>query len=223
AVNQAQVVSYDTLERTMASAEQIIAGLSQVQSVTQRLMERFEGYIGTIEQAQDASGAFLTHGSQVLSGIMTASQEQAEFLQSMKNAQAELQKTMQEYAVWSTQVLNTVREQNEGSFTAAGQIAGQMEKSSQDLADSYASFVENISGGFSRALGMFDENVHSVLTAMNEKLDEMKKLTAKTPDQAARYQKETEGCIAAVSQLQRALAGMTAAIQTAGAGQAKEA
>ncbi|MBR1585902.1 MAG: MotA/TolQ/ExbB proton channel family protein [Clostridia bacterium] len=213
AVNQAQTVSYDSLERTMASADQILTAMNQVQNVTQRVMERFESYIGTIDQAQDSSAAFLTHGSQVLSGIMTASQEQAEFLKSMKDAQQDLQKTMQDYAVWSTGVLNTVREQNDGAFTAAGRIAGQMEDSSVRLADTYTSFVEDISGGFSRALGMFDENVHSVLNAMNEKLDELKAVSAAVPDQAARYQKETEGCVAAVAQLQRALTDMSAEIE----------
>ena len=213
AVNQAQTVSYDSLERTMAAADQILAGMNQVQGTTQRVMERFEGYINTIQQAQDSSGAFLTHGSQVLSGVMTASQEQADFLKSLKNAQMELQKTMQEYAVWSTGVLNTVREQNEGAFTAAGKIAGKMETAGNQLADTYAGFVENLTGGFSRALGMFDENVHSVLAAMNEKLDEIKALSAGAPGQAAAYQKETAGCVAALSQLQRALTDMTQAIQ----------
>lgn len=216
AVNQSQTVSHESLERTMAAADQILSGMAQVQSVTQRVMERFEAYIGTIEQAQDASGAFLTHGSQVLSGMIASSQEQEELLKRMKDAQQELQKTMQDYAVWSTGVLNTVREQNEGSFTAAGRIAGQMEKSGQQLAETYASFVQDISSGFSRALGMFDEDVHSVLTAMNEKLDELKRLSGRVPDQAARYQQETEGCIAAVSQLQRALTGMTEALTASG-------
>ncbi len=212
AINQAQSVSYDSLERTMAAADQILTGMAQVQSVTQRVMERFENYIGTIEQAQDSSGAFLTHGSQVLSGIMTASQEQADFLQKLKDAQIELQKTMQDYAVWSTGVLNTVREQNEGSINTAGRIAGQMDASAKELSDTYTSFVKDITGGFSRALGMFDENIHSVLSAMNEKLDDLKTISGSMPDQAAQYRQETENCITAISQLQRALTGMTAAI-----------
>lgn len=213
AVNQAQHVSFESLDRTMAAADQILSGMNQLQSVTQRVMERFEGYISTIEQAQDSNGAFLTHGSQVLSGMITASQEQTDFLKNLKDSQLELKKTMQEYAVWSTGVLNTVREQNEGSLAAAGKIAGQMEASGQKLADHYTSFVEDISTGFSRALGLFDENMHSVLTAMGEKLEDLKEWSGKAPDQAARYQKETEGCITAVSRLQRALTDMSAALE----------
>ena len=213
-INQAQTVSFDSLNRTMAAADQIINGMNHVQSVTQRVMERFEGYVDTLEKAQNASGAFLTHGSQVLTGMMTASQEQSDLLTSMKTAQQDLQKTMQEYAVWSTQVLNIVREQNEGSFTAAGRIAGQMETSSEKLADTYTAFVENLTGGFSRALGLFDENVHSALAAMNEKLAEIKKLSADAPGQAEAYRRETEGCITALSQLQRTLTDMNAILSS---------
>lgn len=220
-VNKAQAVSQESLERTMAAADQILGGMNQVQQVTERVMQRFESYIGSIEQAQNASGAFLTHGSQVLSGMITASQEQSDFLREMKNAQQNLQKTMQDYAVWSTGVLNTVREQNEGSFTAAGRIAGQMEDSGRHLAEAYASFVQDITSGFSRALGMFDENVHSVLKAMGEKLDEIKGLAGRGGDQAGRYQKETEGCITAMSQLQRALTDLTAAIGKENRGEEK--
>ena len=56
---------------------------------------------------------------------------------------------------------------------------------------------------------MFDENIHSVLGALGDKLNELKQLTAASPEQAARCRQETEGCIAALSRLQRALSDMT--------------
>ena len=213
AVNQAQTVSFDSMERTMAAADQILEGMRQVQDVTRRVMERFETYINTIEQAQESSGAFLTHGSQVLSGMMTASQEQADFLDSLKKSQQDLQTSMKDYAAWSTQVLNAVREQADGALTVTGSITSKMDQSSERLAETYASFVEDLSGGFSRALGMFDENIHSVISAMNEKLDALR--TASSPEGAAalsRYQKETEGCITAVSRLQRAISDLNASL-----------
>lgn len=211
-VNQAQSISSEALERTMAAADEILKGLRQVQHVTNRVMERFEGYIDTLDQAQESSGAFLTHGSQVLSGLMTASQEQADFLASLKNAQKELQGAMQEYAHWSGQVMQAVQEQTGGAISATDKLARKMDESSEKLSDTYAAFVEQITGGFSRALGMFDENIHSVLAAMNEKLEAIRALSAKG-GQDARYQQETEGCITALSRLQRAISDMTRAME----------
>ena len=214
AVNQAQTISFDSMERTMAAAGQILEGMQQVQDVTRKVMERFESYINTIDQAQETSGAFMTHGSQVLSGMMTSAREQEELLSSIKASQQEMQSTMRDYADWSTQVLNTVREQANGALTFAGDMTGKMDESSRRLSETYASFVEDLSGGFSRALGMFDENIHSVLSALNEKLNELREVSA-APAQAAKLQKETEGCITAISRLQRAVSELNASLPAA--------
>lgn len=215
-VNQSQVISSESLQRTMAAADEILAGMHQVQNVNQRVMERFETYIGTLEQSQENASAFLTHGSQVLSGMMTASQEQADFLGAIKAAQADLQSAMQEYASWSSRVLNAVQEQANGALNVSGELTAKMDEASHHLAESYAAFVGNVSDGFSRSLGMFDENIHSVLNAMSDKLDDYKAITAAGPNQAARYQQETENCIAAISRLQRAINDMAAAMKASG-------
>ena len=88
-----------------------------------------------------------------------------------------------------------------------------MDESSRRLADTYASFVEDLSGGFSRALGMFDENIHSVLRVMNDKLDQLKGLEEAPTVQSARLQKETEGVVTSLSRLQRAVAGLSQAVE----------
>ena len=46
--------------------------------------------IETIEKADERNSAFLTHGSQVLSGMMTASQEQSDFMADLKTAQQDI-------------------------------------------------------------------------------------------------------------------------------------
>ena len=111
-------------------------------------------------------------------------------------------------------MLNTVREQANGALTFAGDMTGKMDESSRRLSETYASFVEDLSGGFSRALGMFDENIHSVLSALNEKLNELREVSA-APAQAAKLQKETEGCITAISRLQRAVSELNASLPAA--------
>ena len=176
-------------------------------------MERFESYINTLEQAQESNSAFLTHGSQVLSGMITASQEQADFMTSLQNAHTDLTASMRDYADWSSRVLNAVREQADGAMKVTGSMTSQMDESSRRLADTYASFVEDLSGGFSRALGMFDENIHSVLRVMNDKLDQLKGLEEAPTVQSARLQKETEGVVTSLSRLQRAVAGLSQAVE----------
>lgn len=212
-VNQQQTVSFESMERTMAAADQILSEMNQLQDVNRRMMERFESYIASIEQAQESSGQFLTHGSQILSGMMTASQEQSDLMNSLKSAQQDMQSSMRDYADWSSRVLTAVQQQADGAMNVTGDMTAKMDESSRRLSETYASFVEDLSGGFSRALGMFDENIHSVLGALNEKLEEIREADLSASGQAARLQKETEGCVTAVSRLQRAIAGMSAALE----------
>ncbi len=212
-VNQAQTVSLESLERTMAAADQILSGMNELQDVNRRVMKRFESYIHTIDQAQETGSQFLTHGSQVLSGMLTASEEQAAFMDTLKSAQQELKSSMHDYADWSSRVLTAVQQQADGAMAVTGDMTSKMDESSRRLSETYASFVEDLSGGFSRALGMFDENIHSVLGALNEKLEEIREMEKHPSAQAAKLQKETEGCVSALSRLQRAMKDMSAALE----------
>ncbi len=213
-VNRAQTVSFESMERTMAAADQILNGMNQLQDVNRRVMERFESYIHTIDQAQESGSQFLTHGSQVLNGMLAASQEQADFMETLKSAQQDLKGSMRDYADWSSRVLNAVQQQADGAMAVTGDMTGKMDESSRRLSETYASFVEDLSGGFSRALGMFDENMHSVLGALNEKLDEIRAMEQHPSVQAAKLQKETDGCVTALSRLQRAMTDMSAALES---------
>lgn len=217
AINQSQGVSFETIDRTMAASEQILSALSHVQDVTEQIMRHFDGYVSTLEQAQESNSAFLTHGSQVLSGMLTASREQQDFLTSLQGAQKELQTSMKDYAAFSSQMMSSMEEKSHQTAAATDQAARKLDESSRMLSDSYAHFVDQISGGFSRALGMFDENIHSVLQALNEKLDAVRTAAGK-PDTFKACEKEAEGCAAALSKLQRALTEMADALSQNGEG-----
>ena len=210
-VNQAQTVSFESLDRTMAAADQILSGMNQLQDVNSRVMERFESYINAMEQAQASGNQFLTHGSQVLSGMLTASEENAAFMDTLKASQQELKTSMHDYADWSGRVLSAVQQQADGAMAVTGDMTAKMDESSR-LSETYAGFVEDLSGGFSRALGKFDENMRSMLSALNEKLEEIRALELPS-SQNARLQKETEGCVTALSRLQRAMTDMSAVLE----------
>lgn len=216
-VNQAQAVSYESMERTMAAAGQILDGMRHVQDVTERVMQRFESYIGTIQQAQQTGDEFVTHGSQVLSGMITASREQTELLTGLQSAQQTLNASMREYADWSGRVLTAVQEQSGAALSAAGDISARLDDSSRRLSETYSDFVDDLSAAFGKSMGMFDENITSVLKALQDKLDDLKAAADGVPGQGARLQKETEACASAISQLQRAVTDLTKAMNREGA------
>ena len=214
-VNQAQAVSFESLDRAMQASEEILNGMHQVQDTTQRVMEKFESYVETIEKTNDSTGAFLTHGSQVLSGMITASREQNDFMADLKTAQQEVRDSMRGYADWSGRVMKAVQEQADGAMNVTANMTAQMDASSKRLAETYSTFVQNLSGGFSRAMNMFDENITGALKALDERLSEIRRLNGENPAQTAQLQKEAENCVKALSQLQQAFAAMTKELEAA--------
>ena len=204
-INQGQSVSYDTINTTMAAADEILKSLTQVQAVTRQIMSRFDEYVQSMDQSKENNALFLRHGNEVLSGVLAATNEQAEMLDNIRATQKTLQQNLRDYATWSSQVTGAVNDNTEKTLQLSGAVSREMNESSKKLSDNYASFVDAVTGGFAAAMGRFEENVNSVLQAMHEKMMEMQKLS----------QQESEGCAAAISRLQVTVKEMTDAIRQA--------
>ena len=61
-------------------------------------------------------------------------------------------------------------------------------------------------------MGLFDRNMRQALSALTQKLEEIRALSADVPSQAEKYQAETENCVTAIRQLQQAVSALNAAV-----------
>lgn len=158
-VNQAQTVSMDSINRTMAAADRILSGLNQVQTITNEVMQRFDVYVSSMEQAQGSQQTFLTHGNEILSGMVTAANDQTVLMTNMRNAQNELQQSLAQYASIGTSYLDNAKA-----------ASGALDESSRKLSGSYASFVDQLSQSLNRSLADFTQTMDRVLTAFSERV-----------------------------------------------------
>ena len=83
-----------------------------------------------------------------------------------------------------------------------------MAASSKALSGSYASFVENISTGLARTMGLFEENMQDVMKELGRQLSGITAAPA-TPGKADQVLD-----LQSISKLQQAMADMTAALKT---------
>ena len=103
-----------------------------------------------------------------------------------------------------------------------------MRESGKQLSDSYTSFVENIAKGLSRSMGLFEENMHAVVTLLDGRLESIEKTAKATNVQydarQDRLNESADGLITTLSRMQRALSDMTEAVQqmTKGSSNAQE-
>ncbi len=209
AINQSQTISQDHLERSMTSAQAIVEEVTRLAGVSQEVMVRFEEYVNTMQKARQEDAEFSRKAESLLSNMHKASEHQATYLGKLQEYQAVLQGSLQEYVSWSDRILGGVSEQAKGLTDGMQSATQEMQEGSRMLAESYSSFVENISEGLARALGMFDENMHSLIQTLNGTLEDIGTTVSKMPDHMRkntdRYTQQVELYVSSLSQLQQAV------------------
>ncbi len=206
-INQAQGVSYEAVNRTMAAADAILENIQRTNAVSQSVVERFEGFVSELTQAQSEQTEYTEQMSAMLGSMYGSLKQQSDSYVRLQAGQADMEQQMQQYASWSGRVLEAVEKQSDAAAGRAHDVANEMAQSSKKLGDSYANFVENISTGLARTMGMFEENMHDMMDKLGKQLSEY----------AA--QGDTKGGqvveLAGISKMQQAMADMTAALNRA--------
>ncbi len=217
AINQSQTVSQDHLERSMTAAQSIVQEVTRLAQVSQEVMERFEAYVSTMQKARQADAEFSKKAESLLDNMHKASEQQAAYLGKLQEYQAVLQGSLQEYVSWSDRILGGVSEQAKGLTEGMQKATEEMQEGSRMLAGSYSSFVENISEGLARALGMFDENMHSLIQTLNGTLEDIGATVNKMPESmkksSDRYSQQVELYVSSLSQLQQAVSDIAKSME----------
>lgn len=203
-INQSQAISHESMNTTMAAADSILNSMQKTGEVTQAVIDRFDGYVSSLNKSQAAGTMLAEETAGLLSGIHKDIAKQSERYSALVDAQADLRNLMKQYAAWSGRVLEAVDRQAEAASDRTHEVANEMARSGKLLQESYSSFVENISTGLSRTLGLFEESMHD----MSAKL-------ARDLSGAARSDNDGEAGIKQMSRMQQALNDMTAALNRA--------
>lgn len=218
-INQSQRMDYGTLNAALDAANDIMNRMQAMGEVMDHVAQRMETYAGELAAVHGDQTAFVDKTQELLDNMHASAQEQSDYLLTLRAGHEALQSSMQEYAQWSGRVLEAVHQQAEGQEEASRQVSQAMRESSRALSESYTSFVENISAGLSRTMGMFEENMHGVVSLLDGRLENIER-TAKSAqgsyqDKTARLNENTDGLLAALSRLQRALGDMTQCVEAA--------
>ncbi len=207
AINQAQSVSFESINQTMEAADAIMQNIQRAQSVTQAVIERFDEYVRELTASQSGNAQLAESMSGMLGGMHQALQQQSEAYGRLQEGQVDIQEQMQQYAKWSGRVLEAVEKQSDAAMDRTHEVANEMSVSSKALSGAYTSFVESISTGLARTMGMFEEN-------MRDMMGEMTRQMAGISKKQSTGQGEGGGDLHSLSQLQQAMSDMTAALKT---------
>ncbi len=210
-VNRSQQASFSAVDRSMASADQVIAGLSQVQQMTAEIVSRFDAYVRRLDESTAQTDAFTRTAGEVLNQMGRSARMQSDNLHEIQAQQAQLRDALQDYAVRSKQSLNLIVDRAEDQDRQNADIARQMRESGDLLRTSYAKLVENVSVGMTEALSSLEQNMADLTKALEAQTSELKN----AGDSAAGAR-----VIAALSDLSQTAARIEAVIKPEGTGAA---
>ena len=222
AINQSQRVDREALDRAMDAAMHILAAMQETTGVMQSITARFEDYAGELTDARQDQQSFAERTNDLLASMHAAAQEQTDYINALRAGHDGLQESMRQYADWSGRVLEAVHQQSQDTGLAARQVSDAMRDSGRALSDSYSAFVDGISGGLSRTMGLFEENMHGMVSLLDGKLADIEK-TARAAQNNYNMKNEqlsesADSLLQTLSRLQRALSDMTACVSRAAEG-----
>ena len=126
----------------------------------------------------------------------TTASQQTEALRSIQVYHENMNAALQRFSQESTATISRVRALTDESNQGLAGISEEMRTASEQLSDSYQTFVTDVVDGVSRAMGLFDQSMNGMITLLNEKVG----ASLKTAD---------------LSQMQRMLTDMNGTIQEA--------
>ena len=210
-INRSQKASFGAVDRSMATADQVIANLAQVQQMTAEISARFDAYVQRLNDSAAQTDAFTRTAGEVLNQMGRSARMQSENLQQVQAQQADLRDALQDYAIRSKQSLKTIVDRAEEQDRENAGIARQMRESGELLRTSYAKLVESVSVSVTEALSSLETDMRALTQALENQTDELKNAGASAAD--ARV-------ITALSDLSQTAARIEAVLTPEGAGDA---
>ncbi len=164
--NQSQQLSLEGANEAMNAANSLIKNMNEMQSLNQSVIERFEQYINELSASQSGNAHLANSTGETLQTLQSMADSLVKSFSKVKQGQQALEDQMEQYSDWSVRVLEAVEKQSERVGSQTHAVANEMAASSRMLKESYSSFVEDISRGFARSLGLFEENMRDISEAL---------------------------------------------------------
>ena len=168
-INRSQKASYDAVDRSMSTADNIIHEFQQVQKVTLEIVGRFEQYVDKLSDGLAQEDAFTRTATEVINQMGHAARVQSDNLTQIQAQQEELQAALKDYQLRSRQTMQSIVARADEQERDTETVAKQMEASGKLLQTSYARLVENVTVSFSQALSDLNENMTRLTQALSQR------------------------------------------------------
>ncbi|MBQ2952613.1 MAG: MotA/TolQ/ExbB proton channel family protein [Clostridia bacterium] len=190
-INQNQQVAMTQVTASMQAATAIVADAQQLRSISQDVMDRFSQYMQELSASRARDERFELSAAQLLSNMQRMSEGQAQSLQALGESHRALLGCINQYAQQNATAAETLQSAARTDAQQLQEATTAMQNASAELSASCQGFVTSVVTGLSQSLGMFDQNMTSLMTLLTEKIDRLSSDggSADTTDTAAELQR----------------------------------
>ncbi|MGN0754563.1 MAG: MotA/TolQ/ExbB proton channel family protein [Aristaeellaceae bacterium] len=172
-INQNQKLTMEHVRQSMAAANTIVADVQQLHTVSNDVMRHFEQYVRELGDARRRDEHFEQSASSLLEKMQQMNAEQARVLQQVSASCTALMNSINTFSAENEKALSRLQHNTSVTGEHLDQVSTAMDAAGKELSQSCQSFVQNVVGGLSQALGLFDQNMTTLIAALTEKIDHL--------------------------------------------------
>ena len=173
-INQNQQLSMEGVRQAMLAANNIVADVQQLHTVSNDVITHFEQYVRELGDARRRDEHFEQSTASLLEKMQQMSAQQTQVLRQVSDSHNALLSSLSAFTAESEQAITRLQHNTSASGQHLEQVASTMSAAGQELSGSCQSFVQSVVGGLSQALGLFDQNMTTLVAALTEKVDALK-------------------------------------------------
>ena len=190
-INQNQQVAMGQVNASLQAASSIVTDAQQLRTVSQEVMDRFTQYITELSDARTRDERFEQSAAQLMANMQRMSENQAQSLQTLGESHRSLMSCIDQFARQAEAADAARSSAIQADAKQLQATADAITGASAELSASCQGFVQNVVTGLSQSLGMFDQNMTSLMTLLTEKIDRLGRdgTSSATTDEAAELQR----------------------------------
>ena len=170
-INQNQQLSMEQVRQSILAANTIVGDVQQLHTVSRDVISQFEQYIRELGEARRRDEGFEQSASALLEMMQQMNTEQAKLLQQVSGSHASLLTSLSAFTSENEKAMTRLQQNSTVTAQHLEQVSTAMNTSSQELSKSCQTFVQNVVGGLSQALGLFDQNMTTLIAALTQKIE----------------------------------------------------
>ena len=172
-INQHQQLSMEQVRQSMLAADTIVNDVQQLHTVSGNIISHFEQYVRELGEARHRDEHFEQSASALLEKMQQMNAAQNSILQQVDASHRALMNSMETFSAQSEKAMTRLQHNTSVTGEHLEGVASTMDAASHELSASCQTFVQSVVGGLSQALGMFDQNMTTLVAALTEKIDRL--------------------------------------------------